>query len=120
MTYLLVALAEIAKNLGLMSVTKTEDRHYWHIVIFKRMGRLVLRLLGRSGRPRPDGLQYWAGRKSGEVSETMDPEEIEKIPLRELKMGGRRPRVDELSGNAPLHQVGEGRDVGAGVEGSRR
>ena len=36
-TTLLVALPEIASNLGLMSVTKTDDRHYWHIIIFEQM-----------------------------------------------------------------------------------
>jgi hypothetical protein len=50
-TTLLIRLTEIANNLALMSVTKTEDRHYWHIVIAKRMGRLVLRLLGGTDGP---------------------------------------------------------------------
>ena len=48
---LLVPLPELINNLALLSVTKTEDRHYWHIVIFKRMGRLVLRLLGAQDGP---------------------------------------------------------------------
>jgi hypothetical protein len=50
-TTLLIGLPEISDNLALMSVTKTEDRHYWHIVVAKRMGRLVLRLLGGTDGP---------------------------------------------------------------------
>lgn len=34
-----------------MSVAKTEDRHYWHIVLQKRFGRLMLRLLGGTDGP---------------------------------------------------------------------
>ena len=34
-----------------MSATKTEDRHYWHIVIAKRMGNLIVRLLGGTDGP---------------------------------------------------------------------
>lgn len=50
-TTLLFALPEISNNLRLMSVTKSDDRHYWHIVIFKIMGHLVLRLLGAQDGP---------------------------------------------------------------------
>lgn len=50
-TTLLIGLPEISNNLALMSITKTEDRHYWHIVIAKRMGRLVLHLLGGTDGP---------------------------------------------------------------------
>ena len=42
-TTLLVPLSAIQSYLNLLSVTKTEDRQYWHVVIQKRMGRFVLR-----------------------------------------------------------------------------
>ncbi len=48
---LLLPLSEVGDHLQLMSVTKTEDRHYWHIVIQKKLGRLVLRLLGGTDGP---------------------------------------------------------------------
>ena len=51
-TTLLVPLSAIRSCLDLLSVTKTEDRQYWHIVIQKKMGRFVLRLLG--GKDGPD------------------------------------------------------------------
>jgi hypothetical protein len=45
-TTLLFLLSEIRDSLDLLSVTKAEDRYYWHLVLQKRSGRLVLRLLG--------------------------------------------------------------------------
>ena len=45
-TTLLFPLSEIANVLDGMSITKTEDRFYWHIVIQKKEGHLFLRLLG--------------------------------------------------------------------------
>ncbi len=43
---LLVPLSVIQKELGSVSVTKGEERLYWHIVVQKRADRFVLRLLG--------------------------------------------------------------------------
>jgi hypothetical protein len=43
---LLVPLGVIEASLGSFSVSKTETRHYWHIVIQRKAGRLALRLLG--------------------------------------------------------------------------
>jgi hypothetical protein len=45
-TTLLLRLPEIRGSLDLMSVTKGDGRHYWHLVLQKRSGQLVLRLLG--------------------------------------------------------------------------
>ena len=43
----LVVPASVVKPLlAQMSETKGEDRHYWHIVVQKKNGKLVLRLLG--------------------------------------------------------------------------
>jgi uncharacterized protein with ParB-like and HNH nuclease domain len=53
---LLVPLAVLKENFGSLSVTKRDDRHYWHIVIQKKSGRLVLRLLG--GGDGPDLTDY--------------------------------------------------------------
>jgi hypothetical protein len=44
-------LPEVAGLLESVSVTKTEDRHYWHIVIQKRLGKYVIRLLGAKDGP---------------------------------------------------------------------
>jgi hypothetical protein len=51
-TTLLIPLSLVRGLLTQMSVTKTEDRHYWHIVVSKKMGKLMLRLLG--GQDGPD------------------------------------------------------------------
>ena len=40
-------------------MTKTEDRHYWHIVIQKKLGRFIIRLLG--GKDGPDFTEYNIG-----------------------------------------------------------
>jgi uncharacterized protein with ParB-like and HNH nuclease domain len=48
---LLVPLAILQASLGSLSVTKSDTRHYWHIVIQRKSGRLVLRLLGGSDGP---------------------------------------------------------------------
>ena len=50
-TTLLVPLSAIRSCIDSLSVTKTEDRQYWHIVIQKKMGRFVLRLLGGNDGP---------------------------------------------------------------------
>ena len=34
-----------------VSVTKTEDRHYWHIVIQKKLGKFIIRLFGAKNGP---------------------------------------------------------------------
>jgi hypothetical protein len=47
----LLPLSEIRTLLDSMSVTKTEERHYWHVVIQKKSGRFVLRLLGGKDGP---------------------------------------------------------------------
>lgn len=51
-TTLIVPLSAIRSYLDLLSVTKTEDRKYWHIVIQKKLGTFFLRLLG--GKDGPD------------------------------------------------------------------
>ena len=38
--------------LSQMSVTIGEDRHYWHVVIQRKSGRIVLRLLGATDGPK--------------------------------------------------------------------
>jgi hypothetical protein len=50
-TTLLLGLSELQDSLELLSVTKTEDRHYWHIVVQRKAGRLLLRLLGGTDGP---------------------------------------------------------------------
>ena len=45
---LLVPLEALRGSLGSLSVTKSDSRHYWHIVIQKKASRLALRLLGGS------------------------------------------------------------------------
>jgi len=45
-TTLLIPLSVVAGILDSVSVTKTEGRQHWHIVIQKRAGRFVARLLG--------------------------------------------------------------------------
>jgi hypothetical protein len=34
-----------------VSVTKTEDRHYWHIIIQKKLGKFIIRLFGADNGP---------------------------------------------------------------------
>ena len=50
-TTLLVPLSVIRGILDQVSVTKGEDRHYWHIVVQKKMGRFIVRLLGANDGP---------------------------------------------------------------------
>ena len=40
-------------------MTKTEDRHYWHIVIQKKLGKFIMRLLG--GKEGPDLTEFDIG-----------------------------------------------------------
>jgi uncharacterized protein DUF1524 len=58
-TTLLVPLPVIHGILDFMSATKTEDRDYWHIVIQKKQGKLVIRLLG--AKDGPDLTEYNIG-----------------------------------------------------------
>jgi hypothetical protein len=58
-TTLLVPLSAIRSCLDLLSVTRTEDREYWHIVIQKKMGGFFLRLLG--GKDGPDLTEFDIG-----------------------------------------------------------
>ena len=51
-TTLLVPLSSLRDCLSLLSVTKTEDRQYWHVVVQKKSGRFIVRLLG--GKDGPD------------------------------------------------------------------
>lgn len=46
----------LQNQLEFMSMTKGDDRHYWHIVIQRRNGRLMLRLLG--GKDGPELSQF--------------------------------------------------------------
>lgn len=58
-TTLLVPLPVLKGVLDQISVTKTDDRHYWHIVIQKKMGKYVVRLLG--SKDGPDLTEYNVG-----------------------------------------------------------
>lgn len=58
-TTLLIPLSEVSCLLESLSLTKTEDRHYWHIVIQKKLGKFVIRLLG--AKDGPDVTQYNIG-----------------------------------------------------------
>lgn len=49
---LLIPLSTLSGSLDLLSMTKTEDRQYWHVVVQKKSNRFVLRLLG--GKDGPD------------------------------------------------------------------
>jgi hypothetical protein len=48
---LLVPLSALRSSLDLLSMTKTEDRQYWHIVIQKKLGKYITRLLGAKDGP---------------------------------------------------------------------
>jgi hypothetical protein len=58
-TTLLVPLPVIRGVLDSISVTKTEDRDYWHIVIQKKQSKFIIRLLG--GKDGPDLTAYNIG-----------------------------------------------------------
>ncbi len=64
-TTLLVPLSTIRNHLDLMSVSKSQDRHYWHIVIQKKMGKLILRLLGGKDGPDLTGLNIGSAAERG-------------------------------------------------------
>jgi uncharacterized protein with ParB-like and HNH nuclease domain len=67
-TTLLVPLPVIRDSLDSVSMTKAEDRDYWHIVIQKRQGKFILRMLG--GKDGPDLTPYNIGAaKSGKPQE---------------------------------------------------
>jgi hypothetical protein len=50
-TTLLIPLSALQGALDLLSMTKTEDRQYWHIVIQKKLGKFIVRLLGAKDGP---------------------------------------------------------------------
>jgi hypothetical protein len=58
-TTLLVPLPVIRGIFEFVSVTRTEDRDYWHIVIQKKQGKFIIRLLG--ARDGPDLTAYNIG-----------------------------------------------------------
>jgi hypothetical protein len=58
-TTLLIPLPVVRDLLESVSVTKTEDRHYWHIVIQKKLGKFIIRLLG--AKDGPDFTEYNIG-----------------------------------------------------------
>ena len=58
-TTLLIPLPEVLGLLESVSVTKAEGRHYWHIVIQKRLGKFVIRLL--AAKEGPDVAPYNIG-----------------------------------------------------------
>lgn len=55
-TTLLVPLSLLQTHLDDLSVSRNEERHYWHIVVQKKAGRLILRLL--RGTDGPDLTSY--------------------------------------------------------------
>ncbi len=61
---LLIPLAAIEEIVDFMSVTKTDNRHYWHIVIQKKLDKLIVRLLG--GKDGPDFTEYNIGASAQE------------------------------------------------------
>jgi hypothetical protein len=50
-TTLLIPLSALRGILEFVSMTNTEDRQYWHIVVQKKFGKFVVRLLGSRDRP---------------------------------------------------------------------
>lgn len=58
-TTLMIPLSAIRGFLDLVSMTNTEDRHYWHIVIQKKLGKFILRLL--QGKDGPDLTEFNIG-----------------------------------------------------------
>lgn len=58
-TTLLVPLSVIRNILSMLSMTKTDDRQYWHIVIQKKSAKFVARLLG--ARDGPDVTEFDIG-----------------------------------------------------------
>jgi hypothetical protein len=58
-TTLLIPLPVVRDLLESVSVTKTDDRHYWHIVIQKKLGKFIIRLLG--AKDGPDFTEYNVG-----------------------------------------------------------
>jgi uncharacterized protein with ParB-like and HNH nuclease domain len=64
-TTLLIPLSVISAILDSVSVTKTEDRYYWHIVIQKKSGRFIVRLLG--AKDGPDLTKYKLGATAPEA-----------------------------------------------------
>ena len=49
-----------------MSATKTDDRHYWHVVIQNKAGKFILRLLG--GNEGPDLTKFDVGKATARAT----------------------------------------------------
>jgi hypothetical protein len=60
-TTLLVPLPVLRSCLDQISMTRTEDRQYWHFVIQKKLGRFIIRLLGGKDGPDLTGFNIGAG-----------------------------------------------------------
>lgn len=58
-TTLLLPLSLMQERLAHISITKSEDREYWHVVVQKKGGRVILRLL--RGTDGPDLTSYQVG-----------------------------------------------------------
>jgi uncharacterized protein with ParB-like and HNH nuclease domain len=58
-TTLLIPLSILRGIIDSLSVTKTEDRHYWHVVVQKKLGKFIVRLLG--SKDGPDFTEYNIG-----------------------------------------------------------
>ena len=63
---LLIPLPEIQRTFGAMSATKTDDRHYWHVVIQNKAGKFILRLLG--GNEGPDLTKFDVGKATARAT----------------------------------------------------
>jgi hypothetical protein len=48
---LVMPVSIVKPYLSQMSVSTGEDRHYWHLLVQRRNGRFVLRLLGATDGP---------------------------------------------------------------------
>jgi hypothetical protein len=58
-TTLLIPLSALRGILEFVSMTNTEDRQYWHIVVQKKLGKFIVRLLG--SKDGPDFTEYNIG-----------------------------------------------------------
>jgi hypothetical protein len=67
-TTLLAPLLVLRSFLDLMSVTKAEDRLYWHIVIQKKLGKFMIRLLGGKDGPDLTGFNIGSATQEPELS----------------------------------------------------
>jgi hypothetical protein len=67
-TTLLIPLSSLRVVLSQMSVTKTEDRYYWHLVVHKKNGKLILRLLGGQEGPELTAFQVVKPMSEGQTA----------------------------------------------------